>query len=90
MSLPTDKVKSWEQLVLIRPAVVTLSLHVGVFAESDHVQAQLEVRNAVTNDLLVMESWPSFSMHDAEAKMRDVGRRYTELLLDALSPFADT
>lgn len=89
MSLSTPNVNSWEQLTLVRPAVVTLSLLVGIYAESDHVQAQLEVRNATSGELIALQSWPSFSCHDVDTRMREVGREFTRLLSEALSPFPD-
>lgn len=42
------------------PPVVEVTLRVGIVAESDHLQWQVEVRNPVTHELLAMESKPHF------------------------------
>lgn len=82
-----EPVNSWEQLSLVRPAVVTLSLQVGVMVDSDHVQAQITVHDAVAHQLIAMQSWPSMSLHDVDERFREVGREFTRLLLEACSPF---
>jgi len=82
-----QSVESWEQLSLVPPSVLELSIRVGLAMDTDHAQIQLEVRNPSTGQLHAMQSWPALSLHDLDDRMRDAGREFTRLLLDATSPF---
>lgn len=82
-----ESVTSWEQLSVLPPALLELSITVGLAMDVDHAQIQIEVRNPSTGELLAMQSWPALSLHDFEDRMREAGREFTRLLLDATSPF---
>lgn len=82
-----ESASTWEQLALLPHSVLTLSITVGLSLDDDHAQIQIEVRNPVTGELLAMQSWPALSLHDFEDRMRDAGREFTRLLLDATAPF---
>jgi len=87
MSLSSDDCKSWEQLSLVPHSYLDLSIRVGLCLDSDHAQIQLEVRNPTTGELLAMQAWPALSLHDLDDRMREAGREFTRLLLDATAPF---
>jgi len=78
---------NWTQMSLLPHSLLTLSITVGLSLDDDHAQIQIEVRNPSTGELLAMQSWPALSLHDFEDRMREAGREFTSLLLDATSPF---
>jgi len=83
-----EPVKNWLQLPLFPPAVIELTFRVGIAAETDTLQVQIESRDPATSMLLAMVSWPERSVHDLDEVIRRAGLEFTELLREACSPFA--
>lgn len=77
----------YEALPLFPPDVVEITLRVGVVRASDHLQWQLEIRNATDGELLHMQSTPHRPLADAGpqfvAMMHSLGHRLDEIT----SPF---
>jgi len=82
-----DATMRWEQLSFEPPPVLHVTLQVGIMSAEDHVQAQIEVRDATSNVLLALCSWPHFGLADTEERMREVGRELTRVIRDATGPF---
>lgn len=89
MTTRSDSVNDWTQLALLPPVAIEITLRVGVHQQSEHVQAQIEVRDATTGDLLGMQSWPHFDLCTVDDRMREVGREFTAVLDHHTSPFPD-
>lgn len=87
MKNEVPSVNSWEQLMLVPPTVLDLTLRVGLILDSDYAQISIQMRESTTGRLLAMQSWPGLNLHDVDDRMRDAGREFTRLLLDATSPF---
>ena len=68
------------QTALFAPGVVDVTLRVGLIPRENHLQWQLEVRNAVTDELLAMESRPHASIADLES---EIARATRSLILAA-------
>jgi len=83
----SENASSWAQMSLLPHSLLTLSITVGLAMDTDHAQIQIEVRNPSTGELLALQSWPALSLHDFDDRMREAGREFTRLLLDATGPF---
>lgn len=77
----------WEQLTITPPAVVELTLRIGLVVDAEHAQAQLEVRSATDGTLIAMSSWPHIPFHVFDERMREVGSELTRLLREYTGPF---
>lgn len=76
------------QPALFRPPVLTLTLTVGIVHESEHAQAQIEVRSATDHVLLELVSWPHMPLSELEERFREIGRVWTAVLREHSGPFS--
>lgn len=58
MKIPTDDVKSWEQLQLSSSGAYEITLRIGVMAYDDHCQFELEITDAASGELIALQSAP--------------------------------
>lgn len=87
MKIEPESVNSWEQLELFPAPVYEISLRYGVVAEADHVQWQLEVRDATSGELLSLKSVWHTSVQLAEARLPNVCRLLEDEVRYRLPPF---
>lgn len=71
-------VNGWEQRTLFSPLVVELTLKVGIVAQQDHCQVQVEAQNCTDGELIAVWSIHHASVNDidrvvalAVVKLRD-------------------
>lgn len=56
MKIPSDEVKTWEQLSMFGGGVVELTFRIGLAPHADHAQFQIESRDPSTDELLMLSS----------------------------------
>lgn len=57
------------QTAFFAPGVVHIDLRLGLMPREDHLQWQLEVRNAVSGELIAMESHPHAPIYELERQL---------------------
>jgi len=87
MNMSAKSVKYWTQMSLIPPPVVELVLRVGVMDDDGHAQAQLEVWDGSTGDLISMVSRPHFDPQTYALELASLCSELTELVEMYISPF---
>lgn len=69
------------------PDVVEITLRVGVVADSDHCQIQLEWSNPTTGDLLGVEARHHVSLAGSDDALAWYVKRMTEVCREYTGPF---
>lgn len=82
-----DGVNDWAQLALIPPPVVVVHLRIGVMVDADHVQAQVEVCDETTGELIAMESWPHVGLDRADRLIRESALKAITIALGYVPTF---
>lgn len=77
-------VNTWEQLTMFGPLAVELNIRVGIVAESDHCQVQVEWWDPSDGTLLGMQSQPHFHIEG----LPEVLRLYTVIARQVMEKYA--
>lgn len=88
MNFPTDSVKHPAQLPMFQPDVIEVTMRVGVVHSAGHMQAQIEVRDPISGELLGMESWPHFELSSVDVMIIEVFRELAQVITHHCGPFS--
>lgn len=78
---------AWYQQSLTPPDVVEVRARVGIIAESDHLQALVEVFDPITGVLMSTWSSPHASIHSLPSFLDKVVEELRERVENAVEPF---
>lgn len=81
------QVKNWEQLSLIDDRVYEVTLKVGIVAETDHVQLQLEAKDPRTDHLIELQSQWDVDIHSRTSALDAYIARLRSLIMELSGPF---
>lgn len=81
------RASSWTQTTLLPPEAVEAVLRVGVVGAGDHVQVQVEARDALSGELLAMWSNPHSSLASLDEAVERAGRELVAILSEIIGPF---
>jgi len=87
MITPDFEVKHPVQLRLVGTEVLEIVLRVGVIADQDHVQFQLDVTSATTGELISCASRHHVELADAMSELSDWIERLQETVWPFTEPF---
>jgi len=87
MSAPDFEVKHPEQLMLVGTEVLEIVLRVGVIADLDHVQFQLDVTSATTGELQQCAARHHVPLDRALIELFDWTDRLHMRVFEATGPF---
>lgn len=85
--MSSDSVSEWAQGTLLPPAVVEVTLKVGIIYASDHVQMELEVRSPTDGTLLGLQSVPHRALSSWEPELKRLMRDLLEEVTARTAPF---
>lgn len=77
----------WTQATLLPPEALEAVLRVGIVGAGDHVQLQVEVRDATDGTLLELWSRPSVPVAQLASSVVDAAYKLWELTRDHVGPF---